>query len=36
MEWGGREAFKQFWWGNMERDHWGDVGIGGKIVLRWI
>jgi hypothetical protein len=25
------------WWGNLrERDHWGDPGIGGKIILRRI
>jgi hypothetical protein len=26
-----------FWWGNLrERDHWGDAGVDGKIILRWI
>jgi hypothetical protein len=25
-----------FWWGNLrERDHWGDPGVGGRIILRW-
>ena len=25
------------WWGNwMERDHWGDLGIDGCIILGWI
>jgi len=26
-----------FWWGNLrERDHWGDPGADGRIILRWI
>jgi hypothetical protein len=26
-----------FWWGNLgERDHWGDPGLDGRIMLRWI
>jgi hypothetical protein len=25
------------WRGNLrERDHWGDPGVGGRIILRWI
>jgi hypothetical protein len=25
------------WWGNRrERDHWGDLGVGGWIILGWI
>jgi len=25
------------WWGNrMERDHWGDLGVDGWIILGWI
>jgi hypothetical protein len=26
-----------FWWGNLrERDHCGDPGIDGRIILEWI
>jgi len=26
-----------FWWGNLrEREHLGDPGIDGRIILRWI
>jgi len=26
-----------FWWGNLrERDHLGDPGVNGRIILRWI
>jgi len=32
----GRGVYR-VWWGNLgERDHWGDPGIGGRIILRWI
>jgi hypothetical protein len=25
------------WWGGLrERDHWGDPGVDGRIILRWI
>jgi hypothetical protein len=31
------EAYTGYWWGNlMERDHLGDPGVYGRIILRWI
>jgi hypothetical protein len=34
---GGGEVRTGFWWGNVrERGHWGDPGIDGRIILRWI
>jgi hypothetical protein len=33
---GKREVCIGFWWGNLkERDHWGDPGLDGRIILRW-
>jgi len=30
-------VYTGFWWGNMsERDHWGEPGVDGRIILRWI
>jgi hypothetical protein len=35
--WGRVEAYTGFWWGNLrETDYWGDLGLGGRIILRWI
>jgi hypothetical protein len=32
-----REAYTGVWWGNLKkRDHLGDPGVEGRIVLRWI
>jgi hypothetical protein len=31
------EVYTEFWWGNLrERDHLGDPGLDGKIILSWI
>jgi len=35
--WRGEEAYKGFCWGNLrERDHSGDTGVDGTIILRRI
>jgi len=35
--WGRRQEYKGVWWGNLrERDHLGDPGVGGMLILRWI
>jgi hypothetical protein len=34
---GERELYTGFWWGHLkERDHLGDPGEGGRIILSWI
>jgi hypothetical protein len=34
---GRRDACIGFWCGNLrERDHWGDSGVDGRIILGWI
>ena len=31
------EVYTGFWWGNLrEREHLGDPGVDGRIILRWI
>jgi hypothetical protein len=35
--WGRGEVYTGFWWGNLrERDHLGDPGVDGRIILRRI
>jgi hypothetical protein len=35
-KWERGEACIRFWWGNLrQRDHWGDSGVDGRIILRW-
>jgi hypothetical protein len=35
--WGTGEVYTGFWWGNLrERDHFEDLGVDGRIILRWI
>jgi len=44
MRWAGHvarkgrgETYTGFWWRNLsERDHLGDPGLNGRIILRWI
>jgi hypothetical protein len=34
---GGVRRVQGFWWGNLrERDQWGDPGVDGRIILRWL
>ena len=37
LVWGREEVYTGFWWGNRrERNHLGDSGIDGRVILRWI
>jgi hypothetical protein len=37
LVWGRGGAYTGSWWGNVkEREHWGDPGVDGRIILRWI
>jgi hypothetical protein len=37
LVWGRGETYTGFWWGNpRERDHLGDPGVSGRIILRLI
>jgi hypothetical protein len=34
---GGGVAYTEFWWGNLrERDHMGNPGVNGRIIVRQI
>jgi hypothetical protein len=32
----GRGMYRVLWGNQRERDHWGDPGVDGRIILRWI
>jgi len=35
--WGRGEVCTGLYWGNLrERDHWEDLDVDGRIILRWI
>jgi len=34
--WVRRGGFIGSWWGNRREDHWGDLGVDGWIIFRWI
>jgi hypothetical protein len=32
-----KDAHKEFWWESLrKRDHLGDSGVGGRIILKWL
>jgi hypothetical protein len=32
-----REVHREFWWGDLrERDHLKNLGLDGKIILKWV
>jgi len=34
--WGEKKCIQGFWWGNLrERNHFEDLGVEGKIILKW-
>jgi hypothetical protein len=28
--------YTSFWWGNAQKDDWGDLGIDGKVIIKLI
>ena len=35
--WGTGEVHRGFWWGDLrERDHMEDLGLDGRIILKWV
>jgi hypothetical protein len=33
----GRDVYRVFFWGDLrERDRWGDTGVNGRMIFRWI
>jgi hypothetical protein len=35
--WETGQAHSRFWWGNLsERDHLENLGLAGKVILKWI
>jgi hypothetical protein len=35
--WDTEETHTGFWWGNLrERDHLEDIGVDGRMILKWI